>query len=122
MALLYPVLLAALAATRAVLATFDIDTTPNAVAICYSVWHSLTLAAANPPPDITDIENGIGGFGPQSAFHYWGRPDGGYYGGGDRGVLDRHFAQMSDAGIDFVVVDATNCAVCIGWGSCVLGF
>ena len=109
MAWLHLVLLAL--ATRAS-AIFDIDTTLNAVAVCYSVWHSLALAV-QPPPDITDIENGIGSFGPQSAFHFWGRPDGGYYGGGDRAVLDRHFAQISDAGIDFIVIDATNCAVCL---------
>lgn len=100
-------ILAAFAAQ--VSALFDIDSTPNAVAVCYSVWHSL---APSPPPDITDIQKGIGSYGPQGQFHFWGRPDGGYYAGGDRTVLDRHFSQISGAGIDFIVIDATNCEVC----------
>lgn len=63
-----------------------------------------------------------------------GRPEGGYYAGGDRGVLARHFSQISGAGIgtsfvrsesniectivaesfdhaDFIVIDATNLQV-----------
>ena len=93
-----------------VLAVFDIDSTPNAVGICYSVWHSLGFTGAA-PPDITEIENGNGSFAGQGAWHFWGRPDGGYYGGGDRGVLDRHFSQITGAGIDFIVIDATNLQV-----------
>ena len=96
-------------ATRS-LATFDLDTSPNAVAIFYSVWHSLGYTGS-PPPDITEIEQGIGSFAPQGAWHFWGQPDGGYYGGGNRSILDRHFAQISGAGIDFIVIDATNLEV-----------
>lgn len=92
------------------LATFDIDSSPNAVGICYSVWHSLGFKGT-PPPDITEIENGNGKFAGQTAFHFWGRPDGGYYGGDNRGVFRRHFSQISDAKIDFIVIDATNLVV-----------
>jgi hypothetical protein len=92
------------------LAAFDIDRSPNAVGICYSVWHSLGFTG-KPPPDITEIKNGNGTFAGQSAWHFWGRPDGGYYGGGDRGVLKRHFSEISDAKIDFIVIDATNLQV-----------
>ena len=102
-------LFAALAATC--LATFDIDNSPNAVGICYSVWHSLGYTGS-PPPDITDIEQGDGSFAPPGAWHFWGEPHCGYYGGGNRTVLDRHFSQISGAGIDFIVIDATNCQVC----------
>ena len=94
-----------------VLAVFDIDSSPNAVGICYSVWHSLAFTGT-PPPDITEIENGNGRFAGQTAWHFWGRPAGGYYGGGDRGVLKRHFSELSDAKIDFIVIDATNLQVC----------
>ena len=93
------------------LAAFNIDTSPNVVAICYSVWHSLGYTGSQ-PPDITEIEQGQGSFAPQNAWHFWGRPEGGYYGGGDRAVLDRHFSQISGAGIDFIVIDATNLQVC----------
>ena len=104
-------LLSGLAASVA--ATYDIDSSSNTVAICYSVWHSLGFTGAQ-PPDITEIENGNGQFAGQGAWHFWGRPGGGgtgYYGGGDRGVLDRHFSQISGAGIDFIVIDATNLQV-----------
>lgn len=108
---MWPSLLAVAAFAGLSLATFDINLSPNAVAICYSVWHSLGYTGLQ-PPDITEIEQGQGAFAPQGAWHFWGRPDGGYYGGGDRDVLDRHFAQISGAGIDFIVIDATNLQVC----------
>jgi hypothetical protein len=92
------------------LAAFDIDFSPNAVGICYSVWHSLGFTGT-PPPDITEIENGNGSFARQGAWHFWGRPDRGYYGGGDRGVLKRHFSEISGTKIDFIVIDATNLQV-----------
>lgn len=92
------------------LATFSIDCSPNAVGICYSVWHSLGFNGTT-PPDITEIQNGNGRFAGQGAWHFWGRPDGGYYAGGDRGVLRRHFSEISDAKIDFIVIDATNLQV-----------
>ena len=92
------------------LAAFNIDASPNAVGICYSVWHSLGFKGTQ-PPDITEIKNGRGSFAGRTAWHFWGRPDGGYYGGGDRGVLKRHFSQISDAKIDFIVIDATNLVV-----------
>ncbi|ERF73826.1 hypothetical protein EPUS_05531 [Endocarpon pusillum Z07020] len=90
-----------------VLAVFNIDSSPNAVGICYSVWHSLGFKGPQ-PPDITEIENGRGSFAGRTAWHFWGRPAGGYYGGGNRNVLKRHFSQLSDAKVDFIVIDATN--------------
>ena len=103
-------LLAVAALSISSLAQLDLDTSSNVVGICYSVWHSLGYTGST-PPDITEIEQGVGTFAPQPDWHFWGRPDGGYYGGGDRGVLDRHFAQISGAGIDFIVIDGTNLQV-----------
>ncbi|KAI0546361.1 hypothetical protein F4679DRAFT_557706 [Xylaria curta] len=88
-------------------AVVNIDNHPNAVGICYSVWHSLGYDNGN-PPDISEIEAGHQSFAPEPNWHWWGRPDGGYYQGGVNSVLDRHFAQISGAGIDFIVIDATN--------------
>ncbi|KAJ3554412.1 hypothetical protein NPX13_g10618 [Xylaria arbuscula] len=96
----------AIATTQAA-AVFDIDSNPNTVGICYSVWHSLGYDNGA-PPDISEIETGNGDFAPYPSWHWWGRPDGGYYAGGDASVLSRHFSQISGAGIDFVVIDATN--------------
>lgn len=92
------------------LAVFDIDSCPNAVGVCYSVWHSLGYKGT-PPPDITEIRNGTGNYAGQGQWHFWGRPDGGYYHGSNRSVLRRHFHQISEAGIDFIVIDATNLVV-----------
>lgn len=94
------------------LATFDLDTSSGAVGICYSVWHSLGYDGSQ-PPDITEILTGNPNveFGSQGTWHYWGRPEGGYYAGSDRAVLGRHFNQISGAGIDFIVIDATNLVV-----------
>lgn len=93
-------------------AAFNLDTASSAVGICYSVWHSLGYDGSQ-PPDITEIliGNPNVGFGPQGAWHYWGRPEGGYYAGSDRAVLGRHFNQISGAGVDFIVIDATNLVV-----------
>ena len=101
--------LAALATTAS--AQFNLDESSNAVGICYSVWHSLGYDGTNTPPDIVEIQHGNGDFSGQGAWHFWGRPDGGYYTGSDRAILDRHFSQISDAGIDFIVIDATNLVV-----------
>lgn len=94
------------------LAALNLDSSSNAVGICYSVWHSLGFDGSQ-PPDITEIliGNPDVSFGSQGAWHYWGRPEGGYYAGSDRAVLGRHFNQISGAGIDFIVIDATNLVV-----------
>lgn len=91
-------------------AQFNLDGTSNAVGICYSVWHSVGFNGSQ-PPDIVEIQHGTGNFADQGAWHFWGRPGGGYYGGGDRAVLSRHFTQISGAGIDFIAIDATNLVV-----------
>ena len=70
-----------IALTGLVTANFNIDTTPNAVGIGYSVWHSIGYNGGN-PPDIQDIENGQGSYAGQGVFHYWGLPAGNYYAGG----------------------------------------
>lgn len=91
------------------LALTNLDTTKNNVGICYSVWHSLGYPEGSPdPPDITEILHGRGQFAGQQQWHFWGRPAGGYYRTSQRHILRRHFQQISDAGIDFIVIDATN--------------
>ena len=47
-------------------------------------------------------------WGPINAFHFWGEPLFGYYRSEDPWVLRRHAALLSDAGVDFLVFDATN--------------
>lgn len=47
-------------------------------------------------------------WGPIHAFHFWGEPMFGYYRSHDPWVLRRHAALLSDAGVDFLIFDATN--------------
>lgn len=93
------------------LAQFNLDESSNAVGICYSVWHDLAYDGSQPPDIVEITEVGNGNFAGQGAWHWWGRPEGNYYGGGDRAVLGRHFQQLSGAGVDFIAVDATNLVV-----------
>jgi len=50
-------------------------------------------------------------WGPKNAFHFWGEPLFGYYRSDDPWILRRHAALLSDAGVDFIVLDATNSAI-----------
>ena len=50
-------------------------------------------------------------WGPHNAFHFWGEPMFGYYRSDDPWVLRRHAALLSDAGVDFLVFDATNALI-----------
>lgn len=47
-------------------------------------------------------------WGRKRAFHFWGKPLYGYYRSDDPWVLRRHAALLSDAGVDFLVMDTTN--------------
>lgn len=46
--------------------------------------------------------------GPMSAFHHWGEPYLGYYVADDEWVIRKHAQMLSDAGIDTIIIDATN--------------
>ena len=47
-------------------------------------------------------------WGPNGAMCFWGEPLYGYYSAFDPWVLRRHIQLLSDAGVDFLVFDATN--------------
>lgn len=48
------------------------------------------------------------GGGPQGAMSYWGEPLFGYYFASDKWVLRKHLQMLTDAGIDYLVMDTTN--------------
>lgn len=50
-------------------------------------------------------------WGPKNSFHFWGEPLYGYYRSDDPWVLRRHAELLSDAGVDFLIIDATNAAI-----------
>ena len=79
------------------------------VGIFYFNWHAAfgtkqvhdiaKILAANPdtPP-----------WGPVQAPHYWSEPRFGYYRPDDPWVLRKHMQMLSDAGVDVLILDATN--------------
>lgn len=48
------------------------------------------------------------GGGAEGAHHFWGEPLFGYYRSSDKWVMRKHLQMLTDAGVDFVVFDATN--------------
>ncbi len=48
------------------------------------------------------------GGGNQQEFHFWGEPLLGYYSSSDEWVFRKHVQMLTDAAVDFIVVDATN--------------
>lgn len=79
------------------------------VGIFYFNWHAAfgtkqvhdiaKILAANP----TDPR-----WGPVQAPHYWSEPRFGYYRPDDPWVLRKHMQMLSDAGVDVLILDATN--------------
>ena len=65
--------------------------------------------ATNTPESLTSanlwVKNGGGSVGEH---HFWGEPLFGYYRSSDQWVMRKHVQMLSDAGVDFIVFDATN--------------
>ncbi|HEY3783202.1 MAG TPA: hypothetical protein VGL56_19150 [Fimbriimonadaceae bacterium] len=49
-------------------------------------------------------------YGPVTAFHWWGKPELGYYLSDDEFVIRKHAEELSDAGVDTLIFDVTNAA------------
>ena len=58
------------------------------------------------PKAIDDVNHPA--WGPLSDFHHWGESLFGYYTSDDAWVKRKHVQMVTDAGIDFLIVDATN--------------
>jgi hypothetical protein len=77
--------------------------------ILYFVWHCLASPGGRKPHVIANAISGNEPWGPVKAFHYWAEPALGTYCPSDRpDVLRKHAEMLRDAGIEFVVVDASN--------------
>ncbi|MEV0844787.1 hypothetical protein AB0J21_02665 [Streptomyces sp. NPDC049954] len=92
----------------------DLGSTADAVGINYTVLHNLAVGPGKQIYDNTEILHTTEttgqppAWGPLNANHFWGRPASGYSRSDDTAVLRTHAQQLSDARIDFIVVDATN--------------
>ena len=86
------------------------------VGLFYFVWawdtggpyDNTKIVAAD--PGATDSEEAwiAAGGGPLYNFHFWGEPLFGYYVNTDDWVYRKHCQMLTDAGVDFLVFDATN--------------
>ncbi len=85
------------------------------VGMFYFTWmnlgevHDNTLILAKNPDALTTTASPP--WGPKGTFHFWGEPLYGYYRSDDPWILRRHAELLSDAGVDFLVFDATNAAI-----------
>lgn len=100
------------------------------VGIFYFVWHGShgydggsvgssytsepvkpSSANVNSPYDINElmkVDRENPAYGPQGAFHHWGRPYLDYYVANDQWVVRRHAQMLTDAGVDVIIIDVTN--------------
>ena len=88
------------------------------VGIFYFLWQGVhgtggpydnTKIVANNPGAILSEENWLAsGGGGVGEHHFWGEPLFGYYTSRDTWVMRKHLQMLTDAGVDFIVLDTTN--------------
>ncbi len=88
------------------------------VGVFYFLWqgqHGSTRIIDNSklvkayPQAINSEEEWIAaGGGNQQEFHFWGEPLLGYYSSSDEWIFRKHVQMLTDAAVDFIVIDATN--------------
>ena len=88
------------------------------VGVFYFLWqgqHGSTriidnskLVAEHPDAINSEEEWIAAGGGVQQEFHFWGEPLLGYYSASDEWVFRKHIQMLTDAAVDFIVIDATN--------------
>ncbi len=88
------------------------------VGVFYFLWqgqHGSTriidnskLVAEHPDAINSEEEWITAGGGNQQEFHFWGEPILGYYSSSDEWVFRKHVQMLTDAAVDFIVIDATN--------------
>ena len=85
------------------------------VGLFYFSW--LAQHGKNGPYDITKIvkehpdavmDPAHSAWGPLHAYHHWGESIFGYYTSDDAWVKRKHVQMLTDAGVDFLIIDATN--------------
>lgn len=100
----------------------DITFKDDIVGICYSTWHDYAREYNyGTIYDLSKILAGNGSYGPTNYFHYWSEPALGYYSNMDETVIRTHMTQLSNAGVDFIVLDNTNITTDSGWTSTTVG-
>lgn len=88
------------------------------VGVFYFLWHAqhgseriidnTKLVKEHPEALLSEEEWIKAGGGNRQEFHFWGEPLLGYYSADDEWVYRKHVQMLTDAGVDFLVIDATN--------------
>ena len=87
------------------------------VGLFYFLWlaqhgktgpYDVSKIVAEHPEAVNDPDHPA--WGPMQLFHHWGEPMFGYYTSEDAWVMRKHVQMLTDAGVDFLVFDATNAA------------
>ncbi len=92
----------------------DITFKEDLVGICYSTWHDYAnIYNAGTYYNVTEILGSTNVFGPYPMYHYWAKPALGYYSSSSASVIRTHMTQLSNAGVDFIILDNTNASSAI---------
>lgn len=88
------------------------------VGVFYFLWHgqhgsnriidNTKLVKENPAAINSEAAWIAAGGGNQQEFHFWGEPLLGYYSSEDEWVFRKHLQMLTDAAVDFIVIDTTN--------------
>ncbi len=88
------------------------------VGVFYFLWHAQhgsnriidnsKLVKENPDAILSEEAWLKAGGGNQQEFHFWGEPLLGYYSADDEWVYRKHVQMLTDASVDFIVLDTTN--------------
>ncbi|TWT66113.1 glycoside hydrolase family 71/99 protein [Allorhodopirellula solitaria] len=85
------------------------------VGLFYFAWlqgiaaEDISLILKNNPDAMST--NASPPWGSKNSFHFWGEPLFGYYRSDDPWIIRRHADLLSDAGVDFLVLDTTNALI-----------
>lgn len=72
------------------------------------LYDNSKIVAANPSAVNSEAEWMSSGGGKINEFHFWGEPLFGYYTSDDEWVFRKHVQMLTDAAVDFIVIDTTN--------------
>ncbi|MBR3588354.1 MAG: hypothetical protein IKL16_02205, partial [Clostridia bacterium] len=88
------------------------------VGVFYFLWHgqhgstriidNTEIIKNNPDAILSEEAWMSSGGGNQQEFHFWGEPLLGYYSAEDEWVFRKHVQMLTDADVDFIVIDTTN--------------
>lgn len=92
--------------------------TSRQVGVFYFLWQgehgtggpydNSKIVAANPKAVLSETNWRAAGGGALYEHHFWGEPLFGYYTSKDKWVMRKHLQMLTDAGVDFLVMDTTN--------------